>query len=95
MKRIHYGLIALAAAAFALPAAAYVGPGAGLSLLGTLWGLLVAVFLALSYVVMWPFRRLLRHRRGGRGAVNDVRDEMRIEDGLRHPRPEKRKRRGR
>jgi membrane protein implicated in regulation of membrane protease activity len=45
------------------PAFAYVGPGAGLSLLGTLWGVLVAILAALGFVVAWPVRRLLRQRR--------------------------------
>jgi membrane protein implicated in regulation of membrane protease activity len=44
----------------ALPAAAYIGPGAGLSLLGAFWGLLLAVVAALGFVIMWPLRRLFR-----------------------------------
>ena len=47
----------------ATPALAYVGPGAGLSLLGAFWGLLVAVFAALAFVVVYPIRRLMRARR--------------------------------
>ncbi len=59
---------AAAAAALAvglLPTAAfaYVGPGAGLSLLGALWALLVAVGLAVAFIVAWPVRRMLRRRR--------------------------------
>ena len=46
-----------------LPAAAYIGPGAGLSLLGAFWGLLVAVAAALGFVIMWPIRRLFRRNR--------------------------------
>jgi uncharacterized iron-regulated membrane protein len=46
-----------------LPAAAYIGPGAGLSLLGAFWGLLVAVLAALGFVIMWPIRRLSRRNR--------------------------------
>lgn len=52
------GLLLAPASAFA-----YVGPGAGLSLLGALWALAVAVVTALVFVVAWPVRRMLRRRR--------------------------------
>jgi membrane protein implicated in regulation of membrane protease activity len=48
----------------AAPALAYVGPGAGLSLVGAFWGLLVALFAAFAFVILWPIRRLIRRRRG-------------------------------
>lgn len=44
------------------PAAAYIGPGAGLSVIGAFWGLLMAVFAALAFIVSWSIRRLLRRR---------------------------------
>jgi membrane protein implicated in regulation of membrane protease activity len=47
----------------ALPALAYVGPGAGLSLLGAFWGLLLAVLAAVAFVVFYPIRRLMRGRK--------------------------------
>jgi membrane protein implicated in regulation of membrane protease activity len=47
----------------AAPAMAYVGPGAGLSLLGAFWGLLVAVLAALAFVVVYPVRRMMRARK--------------------------------
>jgi uncharacterized iron-regulated membrane protein len=60
-------LTTILAAAFTvgvtLPAAAYIGPGAGLSLLGAFWGLLVAVAAALGFVILWPIRRLFRRGR--------------------------------
>lgn len=46
-----------------LPAAGYVGPGAGLSVLGALWGLLVAVGAALSFIILWPLRQIFARRR--------------------------------
>lgn len=49
-------------------AQAYVGPGAGLSLLSALWGLLCAIGAALLFVVLWPLRRLRRKRREARQA---------------------------
>ena len=58
-------MIAAAAlvAGVALPAAAYIGPGAGLSLLGAFWGLLLAVVAALGFVILWPLRRFFRRDR--------------------------------
>ena len=47
-------------------AAAYVGPGAGLSLIGAFWGLVVAVLAALSFIIIWPFRRMFRKARQDR-----------------------------
>jgi membrane protein implicated in regulation of membrane protease activity len=55
--------VAIAALGTAAPAAAYVGPGAGLSLVGAFWGLLVAIFASLAFIVVWPVRRLLRRGR--------------------------------
>lgn len=54
---------AVIALASANPALAYVGPGAGLSLVGAFWGLLVAVFAAFAFIILWPVRRLFRRRR--------------------------------
>ena len=48
------------------PAWAYVGPGAGLSLLGAFWTLLMAVFAATAFLVQWPVRRLLHRIRSTR-----------------------------
>lgn len=56
-------LIAAACGLAAGPAAAYVGPGAGLSLVGALWALVVALFAAISFVLLWPIRRAMRRRR--------------------------------
>lgn len=44
-------------------ASAYVGPGAGLSLLTALWGIVAAIGVALLFVIMWPIRRLRRRRK--------------------------------
>ena len=50
-------------------AAAYVGPGAGLSLLGALWGLLLAVVAAIGFVILWPLRRLRKRAQEKREAA--------------------------
>lgn len=86
-KRILCAVCAL----FLLPATAgaYVGPGAGLSLLGALWALLVALGTALAFVIAWPVRRMLRKKREDRaGADPDTRERERREEGprgARHP----------
>ncbi len=49
--------------AWVTPAAAYIGPGAGLSLLGALWGVFAAIAAALLFLLIWPLRRLLRRNR--------------------------------
>lgn len=53
------GALAVLASA---PALGYVGPGAGLTLLSALWGLLVAVVAAMAFLVVWPIRRWRRRR---------------------------------
>lgn len=45
---------------------AYVGPGAGFAVVGSLGVVLVAVFLALGSLISWPFRALRRAVRGRR-----------------------------
>ncbi|PRD45635.1 hypothetical protein C5748_00195 [Phyllobacterium phragmitis] len=63
MKK-RLALITVLVTLFAPTAAfAYVGPGAGLSLLGALWALLVAIVTALFFVVAWPIRKMMRNRR--------------------------------
>jgi membrane protein implicated in regulation of membrane protease activity len=57
-------LVLVALVSASAPAFAYVGPGAGLSLVGAFWGVLVAIFAALAFVILWPVRRFLRQRRG-------------------------------
>lgn len=41
------------------PAAAYVGPGAGLSAIGTVLALVAAIFLAIVGFVWYPLKRVL------------------------------------
>jgi hypothetical protein len=65
MRRTMVGLLVamVSAVGLATPAAAYVGPGAGLSLVGAFWGLLVAVVAALGFIIFWPVRRLFKRNR--------------------------------
>ncbi len=64
--------LAVMFAAFAsAPAEAYVGPGAGISLIGSTIGLLVAIVMAFGIVIIWPLKTLFRRRaQAADGAVD-------------------------
>lgn len=63
--------VALALAVVAVPAQAYVGPGAGLSLLSALWALVAAILAAVAFIVMWPVRKMLKQRKAAANSGND------------------------
>jgi hypothetical protein len=54
----------LAAGVLSMPAQAYMGPGAGLSAIGSFLSLIAAFFFALVGFIWYPVRRLLRKRAG-------------------------------
>lgn len=60
---LRTSVIAVLALAPLAAAQAYVGPGAGLSLLGALWGVVAAIGAALLFVLTWPLRRMMRRKR--------------------------------
>ena len=41
---------------------AYIGPGAGISVLGSLLGILGTIVVAIGAIVLWPVRRLLKRK---------------------------------
>jgi hypothetical protein len=50
----------LAAAAF--PAFAYIGPGSGISVIGSLLGLLSTILITVAAIALFPIRKLLKKR---------------------------------
>lgn len=58
-------VIAFLAALFAAadPAYAYMGPGAGLALIGSLFALIAAVGIGALGLIWYPLKRLIRTRR--------------------------------
>ncbi len=45
------------------PVSAYVGPGAGISVLGSLLGILATIFVAIGAILFWPIRKLMRRKK--------------------------------
>lgn len=62
MHRIHWILLAVSLVLLLdpAPANAYIGPGAGFALAGSLLAVSAAIFSAIAMVFAWPFRLLLR-----------------------------------
>ena len=47
----------------ASPATAYIGPGAGISVLGSLLGILATIFVAIGVILFWPIKKLMKRRK--------------------------------
>ena len=75
MSRYGPAVLAVVFIIFGETAQAYVGPGAGLSLLGALWGLLAALVAAVAFVLLWPIRRRRRRRAEAARAAPEASDE--------------------
>ena len=68
LKSLLIPLVAIALISACGDALAYIGPGAGLSVLGSLWAVLVGVVVAVFAILSWPLRLLWRRLRGKRAA---------------------------
>jgi uncharacterized membrane protein len=61
-------LVSAMLAAGLQPAAAYIGPGAGVSAIGTVIALIGAVLLAIVGFIWYPAKRILRRFKGAASA---------------------------
>jgi hypothetical protein len=68
-KPLSLLIAALAILLVAAPAHAYIGPGAGITLIGSFIGLLVAVLAAIGAVLFWPVRRMIKRRKAAATAT--------------------------
>jgi cellobiose-specific phosphotransferase system component IIC len=68
-KLIPAVVIALGMLASAGAAHAYIGPGLGAGVIGTILGILGSILLAVGAVLYYPFKRFLRRRREARAAA--------------------------
>ena len=49
------------------PVMAYIGPGAGISVLGSLLGILGTIVVAIGAILFWPIRKMLKKRKAAAG----------------------------
>jgi hypothetical protein len=59
LKIITIVLLSLATS----PLHAYIGPGAGISVLGSLLGILATILVAIGAIIFWPVRKLMKRRK--------------------------------
>jgi Kef-type K+ transport system membrane component KefB len=59
-KSTAFTLLLMSFMMAALPASAYVGPGAGLGAIGTIIAVIGAIFLLIVGFIWYPIKRLLR-----------------------------------
>ena len=77
MRKIFLSLVLFLVAPAAL---AYIGPGAGISLVSSVLGILGAIFLGLFAILAWPIRRMLKRRKAAReGAIGEAADPATVE----------------
>lgn len=73
------GLVVAVSLGVANPAWAYVGPGAGLTAVGTILALLAAAGLLLVGFIWYPVKRMLRRRHPAAEPINDIDDKRETE----------------
>ncbi len=67
----RYSLLALPLMSAAPLAAAYIGPGSGISVIGSLLGLLATILITLGAIALFPFRKMMK-KNAGKQAAEDV-----------------------
>jgi len=63
-----------------VPAAAYIGPGAGLSAIGSLLALVAAVFVFIAGFLWYPIKRLMKRRKASVAKRAGTTETTRTED---------------
>ena len=51
-------------------AVAYIGPGAGISVLGSLLSILATIFIAIGAIIFWPLRKFMKRRKARRESLS-------------------------
>ncbi|MEM9530674.1 MAG: hypothetical protein AAGA23_07130 [Pseudomonadota bacterium] len=74
MTHLRILLAALIALLSCGPAAAYIGPGAGISFLGSIGGIIITILVALGAILLWPIRRMMKRRKAATGDASAAAD---------------------
>ena len=83
IKIITFILLALVLLTPVSTAVAYIGPGAGMSVLGSLLSILATIIVAIGAIIIWPLRKFMKRRKARRNSaagaetVNTVADSTR------------------
>ena len=86
MSLLRRAALAAALSIVAGPASAYIGPGAGLSVVAAFWALLTAVVSTLLFLALWPIRNRLRRRKAARDGAENERAVPALEGPRQHVR---------
>jgi heme A synthase len=60
-------------------AMAYIGPGAGISVLGSLLGILTTILVAIAAIIFWPLRKFMKRRKARRNSLPDADTEKTVD----------------
>ncbi len=74
-KTIAFLLLTLMLLAPFSPVLAYIGPGAGISVVGSLLGILATIFVAIGAILFWPLRKFMKRRKDRQAASAVTRAE--------------------
>ncbi len=81
MRTLFPALMMIVLSAAAAPAWAYVGPGAGLTAIGTLVALVGAVLLAIVGFLWYPIKKLMKKKQPEQPVAETVAAAPRVTDG--------------
>lgn len=75
IKTIAFILLTFTLLAPFNPALAYIGPGAGISVLGSLLSILATIFVAIGAILFWPLRKFMKRRKARLESVAETEDD--------------------
>jgi hypothetical protein len=83
IKTITFILLALVLLTQVSTALAYVGPGAGMSVLGSLLSILATIVVAIGAIIIWPLRKFMKRRKARRNSAADAETVNTVADSTR------------